>query len=179
MYKNLKLNSFPDDYVVFDIETSGLNYVHDKIIEIGAVKYKNNQIVDEFSYLINPKIKLEKIIIDVTGLTDDDLKDKPLIDEILPKFLDFIEDLPIIGHNVSFDCDFINYNIKKLHLKKMKNEVIDTLFLSRITIYDIKNHRLKTLKEYLNLDYNSHRAICDCYTCNSVYQYCKMKHKNN
>lgn len=178
MYKNLKINSFPDNYIVFDIETSGLNYVHDKIIEIGAIKYINNEKVDEFSYLIDPKIKLDKIITDVTGLTDKDLINKPVIDDVLPLFLEFIGDLPVLGHNVSFDCDFINYNIKKLHLKKMENEVIDTLFLSRITIYDIKNHRLKTLKEYLNLSYNSHRALDDCYTCNSVYQYCKNKHKN-
>lgn len=176
MYKNIKLNRFPCDYVVFDIETSGLNYAHDKIIEIGAIKYKNNEKVDEFNYLINPNIKLEKIITDVTGIRDIDLINMPTIEEVLPKFLEFIKDLPLIGHNVSFDCDFINFNIKKLHLKSLQNEVIDTLFLSRITIYDIKNHRLKTLKEYLKLNYNSHRALDDCYTCNEVYQYCKNKH---
>lgn len=175
MYKSLKVNEYPDDYVVFDIETSGLNPVKDKIIEIGAVKYIDNKKVDEFNYLIDPKIMLQKIITEVTGLTDDDLVNKPTIKEVLPKFIDFIKDYPVIGHNVSFDIDFINYNLKSLHYSELNNKVIDTLFLSRITIYDIKNHRLKTLKEYLNLEYDSHRSICDCYTCNEVYQYCKNK----
>lgn len=175
MYQSLRTNELPDNYVVFDIETSGLNPKKDKIIEIGAVKYKNNEIIDEFNYLIDPKVKLNKIITDVTGLTDEDLIGKDTIDEILPKFLDFIEDYTIIGHNVKFDYDFIEYNIKKLHLNHIKNKIVDTLFLSRITIYDSINHRLKTLKEYLKLGYNSHRAIDDCYTCNALYQYCKNK----
>lgn len=177
MYKNLKINEYPDDYVVFDIETSGLSPSKDKIIEIGAVKYINNKKVDELNYLIDPKINLEPIITKVTGLTDNDLIGKPSIEEVLPIFINFISDYPVIGHNVSFDIDFINYNLRKIHKKEINNEVIDTLFLSRITIYDIKNHRLKTLKEYLNLDYGSHRSICDCYTCNEVYQYCKNKRK--
>lgn len=179
MYKSLKVNKYPDNYIVFDIETSGLNPKKDKIIEIGAVKYIDNKKVAEFNYLINPRIKLQKIITQVTGLTDKDLINKPTINEILPKFIDFIGDYPVIGHNVSFDIDFINNNLKSLHYSKLENDVIDTLFLSRITIYDIKNHRLKTLKEYLNLNYDSHRSMCDCYTCNEVYQYCKKKKINS
>lgn len=175
MQKILNNTKYVDNYVVFDIETSGLSPVNDKIIEIGAVKYVDNKKVDEFSYLINPNIKLTKIITDVTGITDEDLIGKPTIDEVLPKFLEFIKGFAVIGHNVGFDCSFINFNAKKLHLNEMDNEIIDTLFLSRINIYDIKNHKLQTLKEYLNLKFNSHRAIDDCYTCNEVYQYCKNK----
>jgi len=179
MYQSLRTNELPDDYVVFDIETSGLNPKKDKIIEIGAIKYKDNKKIDEFSYLIDPEIKLNQIITDVTGITDDDLKGKDKIDVVLPKFLDFIEDYTIIGHNVKFDYDFIEANITKLHLKHLKNRIVDTLLLSRITIYDSKNHRLKTLKEYLGLNYNSHRALDDSLTCNDLYQYCKNKKKRN
>ena len=179
MYQSLRTNELPDDYVVFDIETSGLNPKKDKIIEIGAIKYKNNEKIDEFSYLIDPEIKLNQIITDVTGITDDDLKGKDKIDVVLPKFLDFIEDYTIIGHNVKFDYDFIEANITKLHLKHLRNRIVDTLLLSRITIYDSKNHRLKTLKEYLGLNYNSHRALDDSLTCNDLYQYCKNKKKRN
>lgn len=179
MYQSLRTNELPDSYVVFDIETSGLNPSKDKIIEIGAIKYINNRKVDEFSYLIDPHIKLEKIITDVTGITDNDLKGKETIEIVLPKFLEFIEDYVIIGHNVKFDYDFVEYNIKKLHLNDIRNKIVDTLFLSRITIYDSKNHKLKTLKEYLNLKYNSHRAIDDCLTCNALYQYCKNKKQKN
>ena len=105
------------------------------------------------------------------------VKGKKKIDEVLPLFLDFIGDFPIIGHNVRFDYDFIEANIKKLNLKHLKNKIVDTLFLSRITIYDSENHKLETLKKYLNLDYNSHRAVDDCKTCNALYQYCKSKKK--
>ena len=115
----------------------------------------------------------------MTGITDDDLRGKDKIDVILPKFLDFIEDYTIIGHNVKFDYDFIEANITKLHLKHLKNRIVDTLLLSRITIYDSKNHRLKTLKEYLGLNYNSHRALDDSLTCNDLYQYCKNKKQGN
>ena len=79
MYQSLRTNELPDDYVVFDIETSGLNPKKDKIIEIGAIKYKDNKKIDEFSYLIDPEIKLNQIITDVTGITDDDLKGKDVI----------------------------------------------------------------------------------------------------
>ena len=106
-------------------------------------------------------------------------KGKDKIDVVLPKFLDFIEDYTIIGHNVKFDYDFIEANITKLHLKHLKNRIVDTLLLSRITIYDSKNHRLKTLKEYLGLNYNSHRALDDSLTCNDLYQYCKNKKQKN
>ena len=175
MFQSLRTNELFDDYVVFDIETSGLNPHKDKIIEIGAIKYIDNKKVDEFDYLIDPEIKLEPIITKVTGLTDDDLKGKKKIDEVLPMFLNFIGNYPIIGHNVRFDYDFIEANIDKLNLNHLKNKIIDTLFLSRITIYDSKNHKLETLKEYLKLDYGSHRAIDDCLTCNALYQYCKNK----
>ena len=157
------------DYIVFDIETSGLNPHKDKIIEIGAIKYINNEKVDEFSYLIDPEINISEIITRVTGLTDKDLKGQKKIDEVLPMFLNFIKDYPIIGHNVRFDYDFIEANINKLNLNHLKNKIIDTLFLSRITIYDSENHKLETLKKYLKLDYNSHRAVDDCKTCNVSY----------
>ena len=176
MYQSLRTNELFDDYVVFDIETSGLNPHRDKIIEIGAIKYINNEKVSEFSYLVDPQIDISEIITRVTGLTNEDLKGQKKIDEVLPMFLNFIDDLPIIGHNVRFDYDFIEANITKLNLKHLKNKIIDTLILSRITIYDSANHKLETLKKYLKLNYNSHRAIDDCYTCNALYQYCKNKH---
>ena len=177
MFQSLRTNELYDDYVVFDIETSGLNPHKDKIIEISAIKYINNKPVDKFSYLIDPQINISEIITRVTGLTDDDLKGEKTINEVLPMFLNFIGDYPIIGHNVRFDYDFIEANINRLNLKHIKNKIIDTLFLSRITIYDSENHKLETLKKYLNLDYNSHRALDDCLTCNALYQYCKNKRK--
>ena len=118
-----------NDYVVFDIETTGLNKNFDKIIEIGALKYKNNVLVSEFNYLINPKIKIPEIITTITGIKDEDLINKDTIDIVLPKFITFIEDLPLIAHNSEFDLGFINTNLKLLGMDKLNNENIDTLLL--------------------------------------------------
>lgn len=164
-----------DDYVVFDIETTGLNKDYDYIIEIGALKYRNNVLVDEFNYLINPKIKLPEIITTITGIKDEDLINQDTIDNILPKFIDFIEDLPLIAHNNEFDLGFINKNINDLNLNKLNNKNIDTLALARIYLPQMYNYKLETLKKYFNIKQVSHRAIGDCYTTNYVYQECKKR----
>ena len=92
-----------DDYVVFDLETTGLDPFTCKIIEIGALKYKNNELVDEFSFLINPDCPISSTITNITGIDNETIKDAPKIAEILPKFITFIEDLTLIAHNSSFD----------------------------------------------------------------------------
>lgn len=166
---------FFDDYVIFDIETTGLDCFSDKIIEIGAIKVVNNEIVEEFSYLINPKIKLPEVIINITGITDGDLTDKETIDVVLPKFIEFIEDFPLLAHNNSFDLSFINENIKKLNLNKLNNTMVDTLELSRKYLTHMYNHKLETLKKYYGINEISHRAIGDCKTTNYVYKEIKKK----
>ncbi len=164
-----------DDYVVFDIETTGLNKDKDLIIEIGALKYKNNVLVAQFNYLINPQIKLPKVITKITGIKDIDLIDKDTIDIVLPKFINFIEDLPLIAHNNEFDLGFINANIANLNLNKLNNKNVDTLALARIYLPQMYNYKLETLKNYFNINQVSHRAIGDCYTTNQVYQECKKR----
>lgn len=166
---------FVDDYVVFDIETTGLNKDVDKIIEIGALKYKNNVLIDEFNYLINPKITLPEIIVDITGIKDKDLEDKETIDMILPKFVEFIEDLPLLAHNNTFDLGFINKNLKDLNLKELTNKNIDTLEVAKKYLPQMYNYKLETLKKYFNVKQVSHRAVGDCHTANHVYQECKKK----
>lgn len=164
-----------DDYVVFDIETTGLNKNFDKIIEIGALKYKNNVLVSEFNYLINPKIKIPEIITTITGIKDEDLINKDTIDIVLPKFIDFIEDLPLVAHNSEFDLGFINTNLKWLGMNKLNNENIDTLLLARKCLPQMYNYKLETLKKYFKINQVSHRAVGDCYTTNYVYQECKKR----
>lgn len=169
------MNCFFDDYVIFDIETTGLDCLNDKIIEIGAIKVINNEIVDEFNYLINPKISLPEVIVNITGITDEDLKDKGTIDNILPKFLEFIGDYPLLAHNNSFDLGFINENIKKLNLSKLNNTMVDTLELSRKHLTHMYNHKLETLKKYYSINEVSHRAVGDCRTTKYVYDEIKKK----
>lgn len=170
-----KEKEFVSDYVVFDLETTGLEKETDKIIEIGALKYRNNELVDEFSVLINPEIKLPSVITKITGLTDEDLKDKDTIDNVLPKFINFIEDLTLIAHNSEFDLGFIEENIKRLGLNMITNKNNDTVEIARKYIPKAYNYKLETLKKYFHLEYGSHRSVDDCKTTNYVYQYCKDK----
>ena len=163
-------------YISIDLETTGLNPKRDKIIEIGAIKVKNNEIVGEFNYLINPNIKLPEVIVNITGITDEELNDKETIDNVLPKFIEFIEDYPLLAHNNSFDLSFINENISKLNLNKLTNTMVDTLELSRKYLTHMYNHKLETLKKYYGINEISHRAIGDCRTTNCVYQEIKKKY---
>ena len=95
-------------FVVFDIETTGFSNTNDKITEIGAVKIENFKVVDKFSELINPQKDISYKIQELTGITNDMVKDKPTIDEVLPKFIEFIGDSVLVAHNAEFDMSFIS-----------------------------------------------------------------------
>ena len=168
-----KEKNLVDDYVVFDLETTGLDPKNAKIIEIGALKYRDNELLEEFNVLINPEVLIPDVITAITGIDDELVKNAILIDEALPKFIEFIEDLPLVAHNAKFDLSFIEENISALNLPMITNTNIDTVYLSRKYIKNIRNHKLETLKNHFKLSYSSHRSLEDCYTTNYVYQYCK------
>ena len=171
-----KLNSnFVDDYIILDTETTGLYDDKDKIIEIGALKYKNNKLVAELQVIINPEIPIPPIITNITGLTDDIVKKGEKLKDILPRFLAFIENYPIICHNVPFDLGFVNQALLANHLPKLGNQTIDTIDLAKIYIPKAYNYKLETLKHYFKLDFGSHRSIEDCKTTNAIYQECKKR----
>ena len=163
---------FVDDYVVFDLETTGFDPKTARIIEIGALKYKNNELVEELSILVNPECEIPDVI---TGIDDELVKNAITIEEALPQFIQFIEDLPLVAHNSNFDLSFIEENINRLELPMITNKNIDTVYLARKYIKGVFNHKLETLKNYFRLTYSSHRSIEDCLTTNHVYQYCKSK----
>ncbi len=164
-----------DDYVVFDLETTGFDPKICQIIEIGALKYRNNELVDELSILVNPNCPIPLVITAITGIDNELVKDSMTIQEALPRFINFIEDLPLVAHNSCFDLSFIEENIVRLNLPMITNTNIDTVYLSRKYIKDVYNHKLETLKDYFHLNYSSHRSTQDCLTTNYVYQYCKNK----
>ncbi len=175
IYKNNKIYSFKKNYIVFDLETTGLNCIKDKIIEIAAIKYKNYKMVDSFHYLINPRTEISNKITELTGITTNDVKNADTIENVLPKFIDFIEDYPLVAHNSSFDLGFIERNLKLSNIKLINNKNIDTLFLARKYIKCLKNYKLETLKKMLNLNFKSHSAYDDCLTTNEVYLFCKKQ----
>lgn len=175
LYSKTKTNKFVDDYVVFDLETTGLTPEDNEIIEISALKYKNNVLIDEFSKLVKPSISIPSKITKLTGITNEDVANCNTIDEVLPKFIGFIENYTLVAHNGSFDFSFIEKYLNELNIDYKNNSNIDTLYLARKYLPELDNHKLETLKEYFKLDNVSHRATADCETTNTVYQYCKSK----
>jgi len=161
-YQKVKTLDMPKDYVTID-------------------KYINNSEVDSFSYLVNPNMKLSETIIRITGITNEDLIDKPTIDEVLPKFINFIEDYTLVAHNASYDFKMITAECNRSRLDVIKNKVADTLVFAKryYSKKEVENYKLETFKKYFNLDYQSHRALADCYTCAYLYQQCLEKYKES
>lgn len=154
-----------DIYVVFDLETTGLYADRgDSIIEIGAVKMQNGKIIDEFNILVNPGVKLDSKIIEITGITDDMLIDKDSEEVCVKEFINWVGDLPMVAHNARFDISFINSAYRKYDLGVLKNTLIDTLGLSRYLESNYKYHNLATLVERYNIEWDEdkhHRASYD------------------
>ncbi len=151
-----------DTYVVFDVETTGLSAVYDTIIELAAVKIKDGEIVDRFEAFANPHHPLSATTIDLTGITDEMVKDAPEVEEVLRDFHKWVDDAVLVAHNASFDMGFLNVGYKKSGLEKATNPVIDTLELARFLYPEMKNHRLNTLAKKFNVELTQHhRAIYD------------------
>lgn len=149
-----------NELIVFDLETTGLSPIRDRITEIGAVKIKQGKITDEFSELINPEIPIPDNITKLTGITDAMVKDKETIKEILPRFLEFVGDSPLIAHNAGFDSGFIRAKAGELGLN-VDNVVIDTLQLSRILLPELKKHKLNIVCEHLGISLENHHRAAD------------------
>ncbi|WP_243386898.1 PolC-type DNA polymerase III [Bacillus kexueae] len=150
-------------YVVFDVETTGLSAVYDTIIELAAVKIRNGEIIDRFESFANPHEPLSATTIELTGITDDMVKDAPDVDVVLRKFKEWVEDSILVAHNASFDMGFLNVGYKNLlGENKASNGVIDTLELARSLYPEMKNHRLNTLCKKFDIELTQHhRAIYD------------------
>ena len=152
-------------FIIFDIETIGLQKETGKIIEIAAIKIEDWETAEEYDQLVNPEIKMPKIIRDLTGIHDKDLINKPLFSDIAGDFLKFIGDLPLVGHNViSFDKPYIDYNLVLIELDSLSNPILDTMELSIFLKPELKKFKLEYLyNNLLNKKVDQkHRAIDDC-----------------
>ncbi len=163
--KNIITNYDPDmeydEFVVFDIETTGLSPINDAITEIGAIKIKGEEIIETYSQLINPQRPIPEFITNLTGISDEMVADKPDIGQVINSFGKFIEGSVLVAHNASFDVGFIRENMKR-HTMSMDNPVLDTLELARTVFPDLKNHKLDTIAKYLGVNLeNHHRAVDD------------------
>lgn len=159
------------DYIVFDIETTGLDSSCDEVIEIGAIKIKNNKIVSKFNSLVKPKNAIDEYITELTGITNEMVKDAPTIEEVLPDFMDYIDNDILIGHNVNFDINFIYDNLYRNKLDVLTNNFIDTMRISRKLLPNLSHHRLIDLARYFEIDTtNNHRTLKDCEITMNVYE---------
>ena len=153
---------FSDEFVVFDIETTGFSSKNDKIIEIGAVKIKGYEIIDRFSCFVNPQDSIPYKITELTGITDEMVENEPTIDKILPEFIKFIGESVIVAHNANFDMSFINKNIQNLKFDKLTNPIMDTVPLARFLYPELKRVKLNTVAKHLGVSLeNHHRAVDD------------------
>lgn len=170
--KGKSIIDFPSSYCVLDIETTGLNPAYDEIIEVGALKIKDNQVIDKFQSLVQPDDleDFDPFIEDLTGITREMLADAPFIEDVLPRFLQFLSDSVIIGYNVNFDINFIYDNTKTLLGRDFQNNYVDVLRIARRVHPTLEHHRLKDMIELHNISVDKeHRALSDCYSTQAVF----------
>ncbi|MEQ6387864.1 PolC-type DNA polymerase III [Bacillaceae bacterium S4-13-58] len=149
-------------YVVFDVETTGLSANYDTIIELAAVKMEKGEIIDRFEAFANPHHPLSQTTIELTGITDEMVQDAPDISEVLKDFHQWMGNAILVAHNASFDMGFINHGFKRIDYEEAANPVIDTLELARLLLPELKNHRLNTLCKFFDIELTQHhRAIYD------------------
>lgn len=160
------------DYIVFDLETTGISPMKDSIIEISAVKVENRKVTDTFSSLVNPKRPIPYAASAVNGITDEMVKDEPTIDVILPKFIDFIGNDILVGHNIhSFDMIFIWNAAEALYGKTITNNYIDTLPMARSCLTQLRHHKLVDIAAYYEISTEgAHRALADCMMNQKCYE---------
>lgn len=165
---------FPDTYFVVDLETTGLDPEFDEIIEMSALKVRNEEILSTFSTLVKPSFKIDSFIEDLTGITNAMLENQPSISEVLPQFLDFVGDQIIAGYNTNFDVNFIYDNCLNLGLPPFKNDFIDIMRMSIKLFPELNHHRLKDMVEYFEIpDNDLHRSEADCICTLACYRYIK------
>lgn len=158
------------DYIVFDLEMTGLQVKVDKIIEIGAVKVLNHQLVDTYQCLVNPRQPIPQKVAEITGITNEMVADAMDMDQAVAGLLDFIGDLPIVGHNVSFDYSFIKQwavNQKR----DLELPAVDTLKLARRVLPGEQSKKLESLCTYYGIErQNAHRALDDAMETWQIYE---------
>ena len=159
-----KLNTYVSDYVVFDLETTGVSCNSDDVVEISAIKVIGGEVVDEFTTLVNPGRPIPYHASEVNGITDDMVKDSPFFEEVLFDFLEFVGDSVLVGHNIhTFDMKFLYRDAERFWGETIGNDYIDTLQIARIYLPQLSHYKLVDLAKYYGIStVGAHRALNDC-----------------
>lgn len=164
-----KLNEIDNNniFVAIDVETTRLSPFSNELIEVSAIKYNGGKKIDTFTTLIKPKVTIPYYITKITGITNDMVRNSPIVEEIMPSLIKFIGNSPIIAHNANFDYNFIqNYS----HNAFSKNTLIDTVQIGRRLYPNLPNHKLGTIAKYIGIKEDGfHRAEFDCECCARIY----------
>lgn len=170
--KGTLINKYTPNYVIFDLETTGISPNYDEVIEISALKVKGGEVVDEFNTLVNPGRKIPFGATKVNGITNAMVAEAPAFSHVLAEFLDFAEGLVLVGHNIArFDMKFIWRDAEQYFGEIPQNNYVDTLQVARKHLPKMDHHRLVDLAEYYGISSEgAHRALNDCYMNQKVYE---------
>lgn len=170
-HKGTRISTHIDDYCVVDLETTGIFLTSAQIIEVSAIRVRNNQVVDEYSQLVNPGCHIPEAATKVNNITDDMVKDAPMIEDVIDSFLSFIGDDLLLGYNIArFDLNLLYDICLELRSSFLSNNYIDLLYSAKNCLKDISDHRLNTICSHYNLDtLGEHRALKDCYLTKACY----------
>jgi len=162
------------EYVVFDIETTGLDTLNDRIVELGAIRVKDGKVVDEFSRLINPGIDIPLEVTNINGITNEMVKNEDYPGVVLSQFNKFIGGVEfLIGHNaIRFDYPFLLSEFRRNYVKNEEYKVKDTVRIARIKLRrQLRSFSLKSLTEYYGIiNKEAHRALSDVYATFELFQ---------
>ncbi|MEG0584792.1 MAG: PolC-type DNA polymerase III [Christensenellaceae bacterium] len=179
LYNSNEPLSFDDEYVVFDIETTGLSHINCDITEIGAVRIINGKQTEQFQTFVRPTNPIPAKIVGLTGITDDMVKDAPLPEQALRAFKEFCgENAVLVAHNAEFDTKFIFHHSKKIGIE-YHNKVIDSIALCRLAYPMLKSYRLNAVAQHLKIYLDHHRAVNDAICTAEIMLRCFGEFKKN
>lgn len=170
--KGKRLSRYAADYVVFDLETTGINPESDAIIEVSAIKVKNHEITEEFSTLVNPGRHIPRQATAVNGITDEMVADAPAVKKAMEDFLSFIGSSILVGHNIhTFDINFAYDAVLTFWGRDLKNDYVDTLYMARRYLPELSHYKLVDVAAYFGLETDgAHRALFDCMMNQRCYE---------
>lgn len=155
--------SFPSDYTVVDIETTGLSSTYDEIIEVAALRVRDNAVVDSFQSLVKPLNEVDEYITELTGITNEMLSFAPEPESVIPSFRDFIGKDIVIGYNVNFDINFLYDYVENLSNTSLSNDFVDLMRIAKKSLPELEHHRLTDVAQALKINCDGyHRALSDC-----------------